>query len=225
MVNLLSVELEKGIFKIQIPQRCSILIEASAGLGADILAISFLAQEILKNNNVFIVTATKSYEQIRKEFEMFSISESALKRKLLLATTSKEDFPNVYYINLSELFTISNIIKRFLTNSHMGFIDIFSPLLVLEKASNVFLLLQTIIDAVHASLGSIFITVDPYIAEKKSIALFESLSDIVIEMKEEVRGFQVIRGLRIKKIIGGAPTKFYEYTISKNGILIGDPLE
>ncbi|MGQ4833586.1 MAG: RAD55 family ATPase [Candidatus Asgardarchaeia archaeon] len=220
-----TITLKKGIFHLSIPQKSMVLVEASPGLGASILIISHLSQEIMKNNKVFFVTAIKSYNQIKKEFSIFGVSEDALKRSLFLATTLREDFPNLSIINMSELFTISDVVKQFLMNSSAGYIDVITPLLVLEKTSNVFSLVKEIADEIHGSLGYVFITIDPSVAERKVLSLIESLADIIIEMREESKGFHIIRGLRVKKFTGGLPTVFYEYSITERGLVVGDPLE
>lgn len=202
-----------------------VLIEASAGIGHDVLLYSTIAN-ILKNNlKVFIVTATKTKKQIVSELLQFGLLEESILNNLFLVTTLPEKMNNVYHVELSKLFTVSDAIKRLLNICRIGSIDLILSLLIFEDSKTVFKFIDEIARLVKYSKTLIMLPIDVGVADKRTLSMFENIADIVVEMKEIVRDFKIIRGIRIKKISGIAPSSFYSYNITPNGIIIGDKIE
>ena len=143
----------------------------------------------------------------------------------MIITSVSESGHNIYEVDLRKAFTISSAIKSCFNKCTVGTLGILNTLFFLEKqeATQNFLL-ELVQDArVHGI--SLIVPIDLGIWNSASVSFVENLADVIIELREAVSGFKIIRGLRFKKLGSKPPTPFFEYKISENGIIVGDAIE
>ena len=128
-------------------------------------------------------------------------------------------------LNLDELFLISHTIKELAKTTKFGCIDILQPLLILYDPRKIYSLFSEIVGILKDSNVTTVLTVDKRLVDDRTLAMFEELVDVVIELEEVVDNLKVRRGIRIKKNSLSPPTHFYSLKIDKNGFEIGEKIE
>jgi len=194
-----------------------ILIETTAGLG-DLLALNFVAESLKKGERCFVILGSKKV----KDFRRFLKDRGADTSKLTVITTSEKSDRK---LNLDELFLISHTIKELAKSTKFGNIDILQPLLILYDPKKVFALFSEICCFLKESKITTVLTIDKRFVDERTLAMFEELADVVIELEEVVDNLKVKRGIRIKKNSLSPPTDFYSLKIDKNGFEIGEKIE
>ncbi len=195
----------------------AILIETISGLG-DLLALSFVAESLKRREKCFVILGRKRIRDIRKFFEDRGVDTS----NLTIITTYEKSKKK---LNLDELFLISHTIKELAKTTKFGSIDILQPLLILYDPRKIYSLLSEIVGILKDSNVTTVLTVDKRLVDNRTLAMFEELVDVVIELEEVVDNLKVRRGIRIKKNSLSPPTHFYSLKIDKNGFEIGEKIE
>jgi len=121
-----------------------------------------------------------------------------------------------------ELFTISLTIKRI--EERVGLIMIFQQLLLIHELGKVYSLLREVCQHVRESSGVVIVTIDKRLADERTLAVFESEADYVIDVEERIEGLSVRRGIRVKKSVENLPSEFYELKMNDE-IHIGDVID
>ncbi len=194
-----------------------ILIETIASLG-DLLALNFVAESLKRGEKSFIILGRKRVRDVRKFLEDKGVDSSNV---TIITTYEKSERK----LNLDELFLISHTIKELAKSTKFGNIDILQPLLILYDPKKIYSLFSEIIYTLKESNVTTVLTIDKRFVDSRTLAMFEELADIVIELEEVVDNLKVRRGIRIKKNSLTPPTDFYSLKIDKNGFEIGERIE
>jgi len=191
-----------------------VLIETVVGIG-DIIALNFVADALRKDIKTFIILGRKRV----KDVEEFLRKREVDRSNLVVVTTSEKGDKR---LNLDELFLISRTIKDLAQRSKFGYIDILQILLILYDPRKIYSLFSDIISTLKDSEVMTVLTIDKRFTDERTLAMFEDLADVVIEIEEVVESLKVKRGIRIKKNCLLPPTDFYSLKIDKNGFRIED---
>ncbi len=191
-----------------------VLVETIAGVG-DILALNFVAEALKRGKRTFLILGRKRVEDVREFLEKRGAGTS----KLTIVTTSEKSDRR---LNLDELFMISHTVKELAKSNEFCGIDILLPLLILHDPRKVYSLFSEVVGILRESNVTAVITIDKRFVDERTLAMFEELADIVIEVEEVVDGLRVRRGIRIKKNALSPPTNFYTLEIRETNFEIGD---
>ncbi len=191
-----------------------VLIETVAEIGG-IIALNFVADALRKDIKTFIILGRKRV----KDVEEFLRKKEVDRSNLVVVTTSEKGDKR---LNLDELFLISRTIKDLAQRSKFGYIDILQILLILYDPRKIYSLFSDIISTLKDSEVTTVLTIDKRFTDERTLAMFEDLADVVIEIEEVVESLKVKRGIRIKKNCLLPPTDFYSLKIDKNGFRIED---
>ncbi|NJE85889.1 hypothetical protein E3E23_08650 [Thermococcus sp. CX2] len=186
----------------EVPEGSTILIETIGTLGEEIAA-SMLRTH--KENAVAFVTP-----QLREKFEKrFNL------QKIEMVVLGRDMYQE-------ELYQISHILRNLPEGSSVGFF-LLHPLIVFQPSSIVFKLFSELVTIVQEKKAVMVVLLDKRLIDSRSLAMFENYATYVIDIIEEVKGFKITRGLRIKKSPSGG-TDFYEFEIKDGKVTIGDPI-
>ena len=189
-----------------------VLIETVTGVG-DIIALNFVAEALKNNIKTFIILGRKRAKDVKEFLRMRGIDYS----NLVMVTTSEKSDKR---LNLDELFLISHTIKDLAKRSKFGYIDILHILLVLYDPRKIYSLFSDIVSTLKDLEVTTVLTIDKRFADERTLAMFEDLADVVIELEEVVESLKVRRGIRIKKNCLLPPTDFYSLKIDRDGFKI-----
>lgn len=180
----------------------TVLIETIGELGIEI------AIEALKRNKE--KSAAFLTPRLKKRLERMS------KLKDLVYLTLGEDFAP------QELFKVTHALRE-LPEDRFIAVFLIQPLLIFHPPKTVYRFFTELSNIAHAR-GIILMTIiDKRLVDKRTLATFEESATHVIDIVEIIKGFRIIRGLRIKK----SPNEisgFYKLEIKDGKVEVGEPL-
>lgn len=191
------------------PEKSSILVEGAPGVGKSTLGYNFLYQGLKSDEIAFIVYANRSNEEILTEFKSRGIDLVAekLEEKIFwIDTTGMSRGANVLPCSLSELFTISNVLKEFLERQKdkkmRGLIEIVSPALMTNEPVAVYKFLSKLMQNLKRYDATVLFLIEQGMHNPEDVTSIEGLCDGMIEMRLRGEGQELGRAFRIKKMRG-----------------------
>ena len=203
----------------------AIIAEGTAGLGQDILVNQLIATSLRRGFKTVIATATKTRSQIILELSRFGIDIRTIEENLFLVTTIPEQHEKVKVVEMEKIFTISSAVRDMFGICKMCVLEIVKPLSIFEDPKIVIKFVYELIKESKKAKTTLIIPLDTGIVDTRTLSTIEDISDVIIEMRESIRGFKVVRGIRCKKALFHTPTPFYEYKITETSIRVGGKLE
>ncbi len=155
-------------------------------------------------------------------YKVFAMVPERVKRLLSDLKYVKVITPNDIY-SYQELFTISLLVKKL--DESVGLIDAFQQLLMLHEPSKVYQLFREVCQHIRDKSSVVIVTLDKRLADSKTLAMFESEADYVIDIDEVVKDMTIIRGIRVKKSITNPPSDYYKLELNGKKLDIGDKIE
>ena len=183
-----------------------VLIETVGGIGEEI-ATSFILSSLKEGKKALILLEKRRIRDIERiirnlngEYELIA--------------------PEDGDISLEELYTIGDTIRR--RDADLVAFFLLSSLLVIHSPENVFSFCTDLFNHLRAKNAVGVFTMDKTLSNAKTRAMFEEVTDVVIETEEVIEGFRIKRGIRVKKNPIAPPTDYYELKFTDKGIEIGE---
>ncbi|AEA47582.1 hypothetical protein Arcve_1582 [Archaeoglobus veneficus SNP6] len=184
----------------------TVLVETVGGLGEEVV-LGFIVNALRNGRKVLILLGK------RRMRDMIRFVGDGSGSYEMIAPENGD-------ISLEELYTIGDSIRR--RNAELVVFFLLSSLLVLHKPDKVFAFCTDLCNHIRSRNSTAIFTLDKALSDMKTRAMFEESSDVVIEIEEIIEGFNIRRGIRVKKNPIAPPTDYYELKLTNGGIEIGE---
>ncbi len=121
-------------------------------------------------------------------------------------------YPNDVY-NLHQLYTIPLAIKK--CKQKMVLFLLLHDLFSIHMPESVCGLFSEIAGIVRNQKKVLVSSIDTDLIDVKTLSMLENEADYVIELREEVNGLKIRRGIRAKKSLTKPPSDFYDFDLDE----------
>lgn len=223
----IGIEKLDEILKGGVPEKSVILIEGTPGIGKDVLAYQFIFTGVKEGEACAIVFVGRTIDEIERDFANYGMK---IDRSLITWINASEDQTkgeNILNCNISELFTISAAIKKFLEKNKKKkiriMLDILSSAFMSNHPNEVYKFFSSLITELKKANATVLALLEEGMHDPQIVVSVEQLCDFVIDMKLYERDWDIQSMLRIKKAKSiPIPLKYFKFNVTDRGVVVFD---
>lgn len=222
----LGIEGLDNVLKGGVPEKSILLIEGTPGIGKDVAAYHFLYAGLKEGEACAYVFARKTVGELEEEFAAYGMEIDPSRITWIDASESQlAAGPNVMNCNLTELFTVSAAIKKFLADNRKMKIrvvfDILSPALMSNSPLEVYKFFSSLVNEFKKYSATAMVLIEEGMHDPQIVVSVEQLCDYVIDMKAYEHDWDIRTMLRIKKTRTlPPPLQYFRFAVTGKGIAV-----
>ena len=201
------------------PDRSAILVTGAPGIGKEALCYWFTHSGLKQGDFCLYVTRLATRE-VLKDAKAFGLDFDQRVPQWIAREGGEIRYEQTDLTKIS--FSIKEVVRKNSDRRIRVVADVFSPLLLLNPAENIFRFLSQLTADIKQYDAVLLATLEDGMHTPQVVAAMQALFDGVLELRVYEEGLSYIPILKVRKMLGIPPLPgFFNFSFTKTGMEIG----